>query len=596
MDMTNADTRGGPRNFFSDRTRLYTVAVLAVFAYLCFVNLDWAPFWDDEAIVPSVARNLLSSGSPLADDGRNVISYYAGADIAPDLTYRYPRLGIYLQAATFALLGEGEIQARLPSALFSLAAMILFAGVLRREFRNRPGFAALALGFACLAPITLSYARSATYNSAVLFFNVLLFWSYLRFCERPRAGHALVITLAALAAFHCHYLSGAVFAAALSVFHLLFRRARFNRHAWLLAGAAALPYLASVAWYAFFEYSGGGYASRGEPFSAGAGASMLLLYLLGLNQAGILPWTVAAWFACHRVYLLLAPGGETDADAAGAEPPRGKRKSGRKRKPARLRRATGGWRELREDRVFQFLAFTAIFIFILSLVAPHSSRNDWADARYMSTIAPFAAPVSAAAVLWAWRFRRPAGVLLCAVLLLSNAAGWPLLKHIVRADSPRWTLPALAVEYHREYPGSMRPLLSYLREHAGPDDVVYSPVMRSSRLVYYLSDKVLVCCDLSASASLPENLRTEGRKHLFRENILSGAVKPDWIVYFGMTPTADSLKIYEQGPAYRLVKRVPAAVASVAELHRPEPFLHESFPPENPAPPDSIGIYRISGE
>ena len=593
--MTNADTQGGSRNFFSDRTKLCKVAVLAVFAYLCFVNLDWAPFWDDEAIAPSIARNLLASGSPLADDGRNVMSYYSGADIAPDLTYRYPRLGIYLQAGMFSLFGEGEIQARLLSALLSLAAMVLFTGVLRREFPNRPGFVTLALAFACLMPITLSYARSATYNSAVLFFNILLFWSYLRFCERPRAGYAIVITLAALAAFHCHYLSGAVFAVSLSVFHLLFRRSGFSRRAWLLAGAAALPYLANVAWYAFFEYSGGGYASRGEPFSAEVGARMLSLYFLGLNHAGILPWTVAALFACHRVYLLLVPGGKADADNASAEPRRRGKKPRRRKESARPPRGTGRWQKLCEDRVFQFLAFVAIFTFILALVAPHSSRNDWADTRYFSTVAPFAAPVSAAVALWAWRSLRLAGILVCVALLLSNVAGWPFLKHIVRADSPQWTLPKLAAEYHREYPMSMRPMLSYLREHAGQDDVVFSPAMRSSRLIYYLSDRILVCCDLRSAASLPENLRTEGREHLFRENVLSGAVKPDWIVYFGMTPEADSLKIYDGGPKYRLVKRIPAAVTSYAELHRPEPFWHESFPQENPPPVNSIGIYRVGG-
>ena len=40
-------------------------AVLVVFAYLAFVNLDYAPFWEDEAIVPVIARNMLRLGAPL---------------------------------------------------------------------------------------------------------------------------------------------------------------------------------------------------------------------------------------------------------------------------------------------------------------------------------------------------------------------------------------------------------------------------------------------------------------------------------------------------------------------------------------------------
>ena len=117
-------------------------------------------------------------------------------------------------------------------------AMVLFADVLWREFPNRTGFAVLALAFACFSPVTLSYARSATYNAPVLFFNLLLFWSYLRFCERPRIIFTLLIALAALAGFHLHYLSNLVFIASFSIFHLLFRRACFNRRAWWLAIAA----------------------------------------------------------------------------------------------------------------------------------------------------------------------------------------------------------------------------------------------------------------------------------------------------------------------------------------------------------------------
>ena len=101
----------GWRNFVPNAMQRVALVILAIFAYLSFVNLDYAPFWDDEAIVPIMARNTLRFGAPMADDGRNILSYYGGADIVDDLTYRYPRLGIYMQAAIFSVFGEGETQA-----------------------------------------------------------------------------------------------------------------------------------------------------------------------------------------------------------------------------------------------------------------------------------------------------------------------------------------------------------------------------------------------------------------------------------------------------------------------------------------------------
>ena len=72
------------------------VLVLAVFAYLVFINLGYAPFWDDEAVMGFIAHNTLEFGLLLADDGRNVFSYRDSADDAEDLTFRYPKLIIYL--------------------------------------------------------------------------------------------------------------------------------------------------------------------------------------------------------------------------------------------------------------------------------------------------------------------------------------------------------------------------------------------------------------------------------------------------------------------------------------------------------------------
>ena len=575
------------QNLVPNAAQRVGLAVLAIFAYLSFVNLDYAPFWDDEAIVPVIARNVLRLGAPLADDGRNILSYYNGADIADDLTYRYPRLGIYMQAAVFSVFGEGEIQARALCALFALAAVVLFADVLRREFPNRMGFVVLTLAFACFSPVMISYARSATYNAPTLFFNMLLFWSYLRFCERPRIVFTLLIAFAALAGFHTHYLSSLVFIAAISVFHLLFRRACFNRRAWWLAIAAAVPYVLGVAYFYFTEYSPDAYASRNEAFSLTASVKLLSLYLVGLNQNGILTWTVALWFVGYCGYKQFVPWRRMNPK---------KRADKRRRQRKRNGNGTGEssrWRTLIEDRVFHYFVFVIVFTAISALVAPHPSTNSWSDVRYMSAIAPFAAPVSAAMVWWVWQYWRPAGVVLVAVLLLSNLSGWPFLKHRIYGDQPRWTLPSLVVEYHRTYPGPMRAAMAYLREHANQDDVVFSPVyLPSSRLVYYLSDKILMC-DLLRDEDLPDALQTEGREYLFKQNVIRGVVNPDWLLYFGGAPSADFILLREGGLRYALAVQISGAFFAPTTLQRPEPVWHDSFPPQNAGVMNSIRLYRI---
>ena len=575
------------QNLVPNAAQRVALVILAIFAYLSFANLDYAPFWDDEAIVPIMARNTLRFGAPLADDGRNILSYYSGADIADDLTYRYPRLGIYMQAAIFSVFGEGETQARALYALFALMAMVFFADVLWREFPNRTGFVVLTLVFACFSPMMLSYARSATYNAPILFFNMLLFWSYLRFCERPRIIFTLLIALAALAGFHMHYLSNLVFIAAFSIFHLLFRLVCFNRRAWWLAIAAAMPYVLNVAWFYFTEYSPDAYASRNEAFSLTATVKLLSLYLDGLNQNGILTWPVALWFVGYCGYRLFVPWRRMNAK---------KRPDRRRRQRKRNRNSTGEssrWRTLIEDRVFHYCVFVVVFTAIIALVAPHPSTNSWADVRYMSAIGPFAAPISAAMVWWAWQCLRPAGMVLGAVLLLSNLSGWPFLKHRIYGDQPRWTLPALVVEYHRPYPGPMRAAIAYLREHANQDDIVFSPIyLPSSRLVYYLSDKILMC-DMLNDAALPDALQTEGREYLFKQNVFSGVVNPDWLLYFGGALSADFIFIREGGPRYALAAQISGAFFAPTTLQRPEPVWHDSFPPQNVGVTNSIRIYRI---
>ena len=531
------------------RAKCATAAVLAVMAYLSLVNLDYAPFWHDEAASPTIARNLLALGSPTADDGRNVLSHFEGKDLRDDLTLRHPPLSIYMQAAVFRIFGVGEVQARTLMALFTLAAMLLFLDILRREFPGRSGFVALVMMFACLSPITLGYARSATYNSPLLFFNILLFWSYLRFCERPQLRFALLTAAAAVASFHTHYLGSGVFVAALGIFHLLFRRSCFDRRAWLVMGSVAIGYGLLAARFLYAEYSTGGYI-RNEEFSIESIWWHMLLHIASLNMNLILVWPVALWLILLLGYrMLFAPSSEHDG--------------------------TGGrsyWQTLRDDRIFQYFVLAVSCAIIL---APWAAPPPFINIRYIAYIAPFAAIVTAAAVAWAWRCSRLAGGLAGAILLLSNLGGWPLLGHAYYHNSPLPTLPALAVEYHYDYPDPSREAFAYLREHARQDEIIWVPSEVSFRTTHYLSDKFLICCILRKETT-PKELQNGKRSYLFKDNIENGTVKPDWILFYGEAPETPLIKYGDWH--YQLVQEFSEAYLTRHYPQRPEPALHAAFP------------------
>ncbi|MGR3984215.1 MAG: glycosyltransferase family 39 protein [Gammaproteobacteria bacterium] len=558
-----------PHNWSASRIAVYAMAaVFAMFAYLSLVNLDWALFWDDEATSAFLARNWVNLGAPLVDDGRNVFTFRGGGvDIAEDGTFRYPQMLIALHALSFLLFGFGEVQVRILSALFSLAGMALFALVLRHEFPRRPGMRAVAFALACFAPITLGYARAATYNGLVLFLHMLVFWSYLQFCAKRQAGYVALALAAAVLAFHAHALSNLAFIAALGVFHMLFRRGRFDRRAWVIAAIGAGAYALHLIGYYFVEYASGAYGSR--PLSVAYAKYHFLKYATMLNDNGILAWSIAVWFVVWRGLVWRRTRAPAQQHASRAERRRAQRRA--RGGKARVDHARA-WAELRDDCALHHLALVAAGTAILAVV----SLRIGADVRYMSYLAPFGAVVSAAAVCWAWDKARAAGVALFLALALSNAAAWPFLRSVEYGERAGWTLPALAVEYHREYHAGQRESLEFLLAHTRQDDLVYFDWHNAGWLLYYLSDRLRVCCVLTPGAPPPGALDTAGRPHLFGEGPESEeSGDPDWLLYYRKPPQQEEFTLRSGGPVYRHAK---SFVGWYFPSQRPEPMWHVSFP------------------
>ena len=528
-------------------------AVFAVCAYLSLVNLDWATLWDDEVVSAHLARNWVALGAPLVDDGRNLYNAFGAGIIKPDGTLFYPPLMPWLTGMVFALFGAGDAQARMLSALLTLAAMALFAAILRREFPRSPWLAAAAFALACLSPLTLGYARSATYNALVLLAHMTVFWAYLNFRAhsqpRSQAVWAAALAAAAIAGFHAHYVANLTFMTALAAAHLLFRRHEFDRRAWALSTAAAGVYAAQAGWAFFAGYFGAGYYDNpGADLARFAPELWQSVKIVNYNN--LLAWSVAL---CA---IVLAAAARLRARRAGMSSPR--------------------WYE-DMPRIDWYLALLAVCVVLFAL---QRTAVDFAGIRYISSFAPFAAVVSAAVLHWAWNRARIAGAALGAVLLLSNAAGWPLLCCLENdSHRPKWTLPALALEYHRDYPDLQRESLDYIRENVPKDSLVFASYKQCgvTVLLWELSDHLRMCCALERPTP---GVNTRGREHLLIPRVLKDEITPDYVLWTARPPFTDRLILpgVSGRTRYRRMEDFPGAIYGYCSPHRPEPAWRTSRP------------------
>jgi len=126
-------------NTFS-RVRDYwpLAAVLAIAATLLFVRLDRDYLWADEGDTAVLAKSILRFGVPTAWDGVSFIDSDFGARLNDDFVMvSHPWLQYYVTAASFALLGQTTLAARLPFAFLGLATIALAYLIVHRITTNR---------------------------------------------------------------------------------------------------------------------------------------------------------------------------------------------------------------------------------------------------------------------------------------------------------------------------------------------------------------------------------------------------------------------------------------------------------------------------
>ncbi len=276
-------------------TGAYRGALLtaAIFLAIAIPVSAIRPLWLDEIL------QLMETRQPSTT--RMIMDVRQTAGAAP--------LGYLVQQEALKTTGYSMVLARLPSALFTAAAVFLVA-VLGTEFGLRRGW--LAGAIFGLFPLTLRYAAESRVYSQALFLSILATYLYLRLIERPGPGSAALYWLVLTAGIYTQ-----PYAVCVGMAHLLCSVIYRERKTALLCGSALL--LAFLAFLPWFAWARAGWAAssviNGFQFSfspktplmlfrefAGAGywgSGLLLLLCAGALRAGCLG-------ARERVLLVLS--------------------------------------------------------------------------------------------------------------------------------------------------------------------------------------------------------------------------------------------------------------------------------------------------
>lgn len=554
------------------RIARYTVpaaAVLAVAAYLCLVNLDYAALWHDEAPTALIGRNLLEQGDVTGWDGRNLVGGTNGRTLNGDLRDVLPPLMYAVNAGSFAVLGVSETSARIMPALFGIGSLVLLFLLLRQHLNGHPRLVFFCLLFAAWSPQLLLYFRQSRYYAFMALALIAAFYLYEVWWRSGRALALGGLTLVAALAFFNHYAAGAATMLALAAWHGLFRRRGTSTRQWLLlAACGGFVVVLGAAYLAFLGLIGGrgGFlAYTGVTGLPAYGDSIppvvlrLAVYVRDLFTTDWISWPVFLWFAGALSYAVVS---------------------------RRLRRSADALRgELPIAAAGRVVLMGVLFALFSAALSPQPVwATPFVDLRYYMGALPLLLPMKGLFVEWLWRRWRIAGGAALAVLLLTSAGAWPFNTASIHTGE-RTLGPHLwqfVREIHRPYRDSIRVVSDYLLEHAEQDDLVYVPAFADREaLTFTTGHRLLFCCVLDEETPLPEAAVATLRPHL----LLTAATLPDWIVLFD-TPD----------PAY--LERIADHYAVVARLdvfyyptQRPEINLH-AFTPLPAAEPGAYVLQR----
>ena len=284
-----------------------------VSAFLLMLNLSYPLPWNDEATMMFLGKQLLETGHPSVWDGRNMMGYRNGHYSTEDLSFFYPPVPYTLAAISMAIFGVHDWSYRLLNCLLALVTLTVFTLVLRRELPQRPYVALLAFALVALQPAFLLFMRQANYYSFFMLANLCFYFSLRTWMRHSSGGHAWLAgsVLAGILSFITLYF-GALWVLACGLIVLAENWRFLNKKRWGILIAAGLVWLA-ICCYHFFTSGTAGFADKYTAFlynySWPARKLLLFMYSLGASsELDTLPWPLGALalaVAGRHIWLLL---------------------------------------------------------------------------------------------------------------------------------------------------------------------------------------------------------------------------------------------------------------------------------------------------
>ena len=519
------------------------LGVLAVAAYLCLVNLDYAALWHDEAPAALIARNLLQRGDISGWDGRNLVGGTNGRSLNEDLRDVWPPLMYLVNALGFALFGVNETAARIMPALIGILSLALFYLLLRQHLAQCPRLIWFSLLLAAWSPQLLLFFRQSRYYAGIACGLIAAFYLYERWWRTRKAAHLAALTAVAALAFFNLYTAGAATMLAVAGWHLLFRARETKPREWLaLAAYGSVVVALGTAYLVWVGLIGGertgylafaGFTHVGEYHGTVPLLLLRLTVLRDLFTSDWISWPVFLWFAGLLLLLLARRRGWTRGPAPARSQRSGSSGGAQRRAAARQRGPrdpTGA--ELPLAAAAKVVLMGALFALFSAAVSVQPVwTNPMLDLRYYVGALPLLLAMKGLFAEWVWRKSRLAGGAVLAVLLLSSAGAWPLNLRNVHTGERTLGLHLVQFvrEIHRPYRDATRAVSEFLLQHAAQDDLVYVPGFADREaLTFTTGDRLLFCCVLDENSPLPPAaVEALGPRLSIAGNV------PHWIVIFG---------------------------------------------------------------
>ena len=524
-------------------------------AYLAIVRLDNTYFWDDEAEVGIIGRNLANQGTLTAWDGRNLFAYYYGTTIDKDLRPINPPFQYCVAAASFKVFGASTWSGRFPFVLFGLASLGLFWLILRNSFREQPLIRLYAFGLCAFSMTFLLHIRQCRYFSLTLFFTLLTYYCYARGVTKQRFRDFVVMGAAAALLFYSHFLLSAVVVMSLCVTHLLLQPRQWKLLLKPIVGLLVFLALTTPYAIAYKVWQRPDLANT-EPWFKQK-AHLLWWTLRELNSMNMIPWLLTAptlWFLWRN----------------------------RKKETVR--------------KVFPWLAFVLGNILFLSLLTSMANGMSEAPMRFFLFMLPFQAVIFAAFLAHVHERQKFVALFLFAGLTFTNV--FSLAKGNTQF---RWLMPALVCEVHQDYPTSYRATANYLQANVRQDDnVMCFPEYCTYPLMFYAGDKVRFSGLLEPRADVEKQRKFSiGQLDALHAPLFADEDFPEYFITFGSQPLASDLMTFfsrphrHQGQTVRYYYK-PITNLNVlwADLSRPELPRHHFGPKKDFSPEEGVTIYK----